>query len=111
MAGQEEVAGQLAVKLSHRRMSSNKRLISELEAAKSCREEAVAAHKFAESRTELRNLHAAVGIWTVARNKEKLMGWRRKAKERRVQDAGSAPVASESSRPESSASKYAGERW
>ena len=36
------------------------------------KKEAVAAHKFAESRTELRNLHAAVGIWTVARNKEKL---------------------------------------
>ena len=93
MAGQEEVAGQLAVKLSHRRMSSNKRLISELDAAKSRREEAVAAHNFAESRTELRNLHAAVGIWTVARNKEKLMAWRGRSSGRtasrtaKVQDA------------------------
>ena len=93
MAGQEEVAGQLAVKLSHRRMSSNKRLISELDAAKSRREEAAAAHKFAESLTELRNLHAAVGSMTVARNKEKLMAWRGRSSGRtasrtaKVQDA------------------------
>ena len=70
----EEVPTKLL--LSKGAMSSNKRLISERDeaveaekTAESRREEAVAAHKFAESRTEL-------GIWTVARNKEKLMAWR-----------------------------------
>ena len=84
------ITGKLAVKLSKGAMSSNKRLISERDeaveaekTAESRREEAVAAHKFAESRREdtvaahkFAESRTELGIWTVARNKEKLMAWR-----------------------------------
>ena len=97
----DHVAGQRAVKLSREAFkSSKKRLISERDeavaaerTAESRRKEAGAAHTFSESRAELRNLHVIGGIWTVARNKEKLMAWRGRSSGRtasrtaKVQDA------------------------